>query len=154
MNASETIGPAAQPPGDHSMGSHGVATRWEAFRRWRHGRPFWAGAFTLLAALALISIPYATLRIGELTISLSTIGGASAVIIAALLLICAGSMWFRPQFRFAAGLMTILGSLVGLVTVNLGSFLISTTLGIIGGSLAVSWATPARRESASSSDDG
>jgi hypothetical protein len=117
----------------------------ERFRRWRRARPFWAGVSTAVATLLLVYLPYATLRVGEWTLSLGTLSGAAGLTIAVLLLVCAGAMWFRPEFRLAAGLVVVVLSLVALVTVNLGSFLFGTIFGIVGGSLAVAW-TPAASE--------
>lgn len=114
------------------------------FRRWRRSRPFWAGVSTVIAALLLLYLPYATLRLGEWTLSLGTLSGAAGLTIAVLLLVCAAAMWFRPEFRLAAGLVVVVLSLVALVAVNLGSFLFGTMFGIVGGSLAIAW-SPARK---------
>lgn len=115
------------------------------FRTWRRTRPFWAGVFTILAAVALVALPFVTLRIGDISLALNTISGAAGLTITALLLVCAGTMWLRPEFRLAAGVVTLVLSLVALVAVNLGSFLFGTILGIIGGSLAIAW-TPHRKK--------
>ncbi len=121
------------------------------FARWRGTRPFWAGACTLLAGLIVLFPPFAALRFGDVVISLNTLGGVSAMVIGVVLSICGITFWARPQFRMAAGIVTLLLSLVALVTVNLGSFLIGTVLGIIGSALGIAWSPgtqPARNSSA------
>jgi hypothetical protein len=128
-------GPDDQP----SRRSSGPARAWRAFRAWRRGRPFWAGLFTAAAGLIILAPPYATLHLGDLVISIKTLGGVSALLIGALLLMCAGAMWLRPGVRFPAGVVAVLLSLIALVTTNLGGFLVGTLLGLVGGALAVAW---------------
>ncbi|MEU3623204.1 hypothetical protein BS329_16950 [Amycolatopsis coloradensis] len=118
--------------------------RWRAFRGWRRQRPFAAGLFLILACVAIGLPPFASFRLGDFVLSIRTIGGMSGLLIAALLLICTGSLWSRPQYRVAAGVTAILVSLVALVSTNLGGFLVGTVLGLVGGALALSWAPPAR----------
>ncbi len=125
---------------DH-VDDHGtVRSGYRAFRRWRRTRPFWAGVFTLLAALVLLYPPYASLRFGDVVISLHTVGGISALVIGVVLIACAVSFWLRPEFRLAAGIVTLLLSVVAIVTANFGSFLIGTTLGLVGAALGIAWA--------------
>jgi hypothetical protein len=45
--------------------------------------------------------PFAALHLGDLVISLSTLGGAAALIIGVMLIITGISVWIRPQFRLA-----------------------------------------------------
>lgn len=116
-----------------------VRLGWQQFRQWRRQRPFWAGLFTLLSALILLYPPYASLQFGDAVISLRTLGGISATVIGIVMVICGVSLWIRPQFRTAAGIVTLLLALVAIVTANLGSFLIGTLLGLIGAALALSW---------------
>ncbi|GDY32385.1 DUF6114 domain-containing protein [Gandjariella thermophila] len=124
-----------------------VVGGWRVFRRWRHGRPFWAGLFLLASGVVILLPPYATLRFGDMVISINTLGGVSALVIGCLLLVCAATMWLRPRFRLFAGTAAVLLSLVALVTSNLGGFLVGTVLGLVGGALAVAWSDrrPARR---------
>ncbi|WP_447002292.1 DUF6114 domain-containing protein [Saccharothrix isguenensis] len=119
-----------------------VRAGWRGFRSWRRQRPFGAGVFLLPASVAIGLPPYASFRLGDLVLSIRTIGGVSALLIAALLLICAVSLWIRPQYRVAAGVTAILVSLIALVNSNLGGFLVGTALGLVGGALALSWAPP------------
>lgn len=130
---------------DHADNHGTVRSGWRAFRRWRRGRPFWAGVFTLLAALILLYPPYASLKFGDIVISLHTVGGISALVIGVVLIACAASFWLRPEFRLAAGIVTLLLSIVAIVTANFGSFLIGTTLGVIGAALAIAWSPKPKR---------
>jgi hypothetical protein len=124
-----------------------ISVGWREFRRWRRGRPFWAGMFLLASGVVILLPPYATLRFGDMVISINTLGGVSALVIGCLLLVCAATMWLRPRFRLFAGGAAVLLSLVALVTSNLGGFLVGTLLGLVGGALAVAWSDrrPARR---------
>ncbi|WNV90084.1 DUF6114 domain-containing protein [Umezawaea sp. Da 62-37] len=125
--------------------SSGLHRAWRAFRAWRRGRPFWAGLFVGLSGLVILAPPYANLRLGDLVISIKTFGGVSALLIGVLLEIAAGALWFRPGFRFPAGVVAVLLSLIALVTTNLGGFLVGTILGLLGGALAVSWTDRPRK---------
>ncbi|SFT53471.1 hypothetical protein SAMN04487904_103168 [Actinopolyspora lacussalsi subsp. righensis] len=117
----------------------GVPAVLAGFRRWRRTRPFWGGLFTLLAALLLLYPPYASLKFGDIEVSLRTTAGISALVIGVVMIACALSFWIRPEWRLSAGIVALLLSLVALVVVNLGSFLVGTTLGVIGSSLAIAW---------------
>ncbi|MFC5055943.1 DUF6114 domain-containing protein [Saccharothrix xinjiangensis] len=108
-------------------------------RRWRRGRPFGAGLFLLAGAVPVMAPPYATFRLGDALISVQTVGGVSALLVGALLLVCGLSLWVRPGYRVAAGVTAVLLSLVALVTSNLGGFLVGSLCGLVGGALAVSW---------------
>jgi hypothetical protein len=125
--------PLGGPPGRRS------------WRGWRRSRPFWAGCWTAAAAALLLAVPYSVLRVGDLTVALSTIGGSSALLIAIVLVACTYALWFRPDSRVVAGVIIIVVSVVALAVTNLGAFGLGTTLGIVGGSLAVAW-TPGRDE--------
>jgi hypothetical protein len=115
---------------------------WRAFRTWRRQRPFTAGLVLIPACAAIGLPPYASFRLGDLVLSIRTLGGVSALLIAALLLVCAGSLWTRPHYRVAAGVTAIVVSLAALVSSNLGGFLVGTTLGLAGGALAIAWTPP------------
>ncbi|MDQ7807366.1 DUF6114 domain-containing protein [Amycolatopsis sp. A133] len=125
---------------------------WRRFRDWRRHRPFGAGMFLLPACGAIGLPPYASFRLGDVVLSIRTIGGLSALLIAALLLICAVSLWTRPQYRVAAGVTAIVVSLAALVSTNLGGFVVGTVLGLVGGALALAWAPPADPSAGSSAD--
>ncbi|SHE76337.1 DUF6114 domain-containing protein [Streptoalloteichus hindustanus] len=115
------------------------AAGWAAFRRWRRGRPFGAGLLVGLGGVVVLAPPYATFRFGDVMIAINTIGGVSSLLIGVLLLVAAGSLWLRPQFRLAAGLAAMVLSLVAVVAANLGGFLVGTLLGVLGAALALAW---------------
>lgn len=112
---------------------------WRSFTAWRRGRPFWAGLFVAAGAFVILFPPFVGVKLGDMVISIQTLGGTSALLIGALLAICAVSLWIQPKFRLAAGIVTVLLSLVALVVTNLGGFLAGTVLSLLGGALAVAW---------------
>lgn len=114
---------------------------WRGFTAWRRGRPFWAGLFVALGGLVIVFPPFANLKFGDMMISIQTLGGVSALLIGVLLWICAATMWLQPKFRLAAGIVTVLLSLVAIVVTNLGGFVVGTVLSLLGGALAVAWTT-------------
>ncbi|MGW4208536.1 DUF6114 domain-containing protein [Lentzea sp. NPDC004789] len=112
---------------------------WRAFTAWRRGRPFWAGLFVAAGAIIILFPPFLGVKLGDMVISIQTLGGVSSLLIGLLLAICAVSLWLQPKFRLAAGIVTVLLSLVALVVTNLGGFLLGTLLSLLGGALAVAW---------------
>ena len=112
---------------------------WRAFTAWRRGRPLWAGLFVAGGALIIMFPPFFGVKLGDIVISIQTLGGVSALMIGSLLAICAVSLWVAPKFRLAAGIVTVLLSLVALVVTNMGGFLFGTILSLLGGALAVAW---------------
>lgn len=110
------------------------------FRAWRGSRPFWAGLLTLLGGVPIAYFPYATLKLGNMSIAMATTAGAGSLIIGVLLITLGLTMWFQAATRIFAGVAAILLALVSLVVSNIGGFLIGFLLALIGGALAVSWA--------------
>ncbi|QUQ71289.1 DUF6114 domain-containing protein [Kutzneria sp. CA-103260] len=125
-----------------------VGRAWRAFGRWRRSRPFWAGLFLLLSGLIIIFPPFASFQLGAMALSIQTVGGLSGALIGTLLVVCALSMWLRPQFRLAAGIAALILALVALVTTNLGGFIAGTLLGMIGSALAMAWTPKVRKRKA------
>ncbi|MEV6823797.1 DUF6114 domain-containing protein [Amycolatopsis sp. NPDC051102] len=142
MSASEPP-PPPRPERLPASGGRRARAAWRRFRHWRRRRPFGAGMFLLPACVAIGLPPYASFRLGDVVLSIRTIGGLSGLLIAVLLLVCAVSLWTRPQYRVAAGVTAIVVSLGALVSSNLGGFLVGTALGLVGGALALAWAPPA-----------
>ncbi len=70
-------------------------TRWQRWRHWRRTRPFWAGVFLTGSGLVILAPPVATLRLGDLAISIGTLGGASALVIGVMLTVIGISVWLR-----------------------------------------------------------
>lgn len=109
------------------------------FRQWRRTRPFWAGVFTLLSGFNFAAPVAVPIHIGTVTLATKLIVGPNALIIGAVMIVCGISLWIRREFRFVAGVITMILALVGLVAANLGSLLVGTILGLIGGGLAIAW---------------
>ncbi|MET7620168.1 DUF6114 domain-containing protein [Streptomyces sp. NPDC005408] len=110
------------------------------FRNWRGQRPFWAGLFTLLGGIPIAYLPYASLKLGHMTLSMATTAGAGSLIIGVLLITLGFTMWFQAAVRVFAGVAAILLALISIPVANLGGFLIGFLLALMGGALAVSWA--------------
>lgn len=108
------------------------------FRGWRRTRPFWAGLFGLFAALVIVQ-PVSTIDLGSLSLTLQTVGGMSAVLIAVVLACCAIGLWVRPQFRIACGVVSIVAALLSLPNANLGGFGVGLACGMVSGALAIAW---------------
>ncbi|ARP72417.1 hypothetical protein LK07_24615 [Streptomyces pluripotens] len=126
------------------------------FRAWRGTRPFWAGLLVLLAGFPIIYFPYYHLRLGHLTLAMSTTAGAGSLIIGVLLFVLGISLWFQKHVRTFAGVAAILLALVSIPVSNLGGFIIGFVLALIGGAMAVAWApgVPAQPEPATEATPG
>lgn len=123
------------------------------FRQWRCSRPFWAGFCTLGAGLLILFPPYASLKFGDIVVSLNTLTGISAMVIGVLLVCCGLSFWTRQEFRVPAGVVALLLSVAAIVTANLGSFLLGTLLGVVGAALGIAWTPKARQRAAAEESD-
>lgn len=110
------------------------------FRDWRGTRPFWAGLFTLLGGVPIAYFPYATFKLGNMSLAMATTAGAGSLIIGVLLVTLGLTMWFQQATRIFAGVASIVLALVSLVVSNIGGFVIGFVLSMLGGALAVSWA--------------
>lgn len=111
---------------------------WARFRAWRRSRPFWGGVFGLLCALVLI-MPFGTIKIGALTLSLQSLSGMSAVLLTVVITCCAVGVWVRPEFRIVCGLVTVVAALVSLPNVNFGGFGLGLVSGLVAGALMIAW---------------
>jgi hypothetical protein len=111
----------------------------DAFRRFRWGRPFWAGLYMIIAGVPIAYFPYAHLTLGQLTIRMATTAGAGSLVIGVLLVVLGVTIWFQPHVRIFAGVAAILLSLVSLVVSNFGGFLVGFLFGMIGGAMSVAW---------------
>lgn len=115
------------------------------FRRWRRTRPFWGGLGILVGATVILVVPFITLRIGELTVSLATPGGAvAAVLVAAVLVCCAGAAWWRPRFTTTAGVVALVAALVAVLFATLGGLVVGSLLTALGAAATLAW-TPSPR---------
>ncbi|QGV78432.1 DUF6114 domain-containing protein [Streptomyces ficellus] len=123
-----------------STGSRGF-TYWRLrFRAWRGNRPFWGGLFTMIGGLPIAYLPYADLRLGNMTIAMATTAGAGSLIIGVLLVTLGLTMWFHSVVRVFAGVAAIVLALVSLPVANIGGFLIGFLFALLGGALSASWA--------------
>jgi hypothetical protein len=118
-----------------------IVRGWRSFAIWRRSRPFWAGLWTLLAALELWSIPFLQplLVQHKLNIKISGIAGVSTMAITPALIMMAAAMWFAPSYRIFASVFTLICALLSMVVSNFGGFLLGMLLGVFGGGLAFSW---------------
>ncbi|MFD7610841.1 DUF6114 domain-containing protein [Streptomyces sp. NPDC059828] len=123
------------------------------FRAWRGQRPFWAGLLTLLGGIPIIYFPYASLKLGHMTLSLQTNAGSGALIIGVLLFTLGFTLWFQPLVRTFAGIAAILLALVSIPLANLGGFFFGFLFALIGGALGVAWA-PGKPADESPATDG
>lgn len=105
------------------------------FRRWRRGRPFYAGISILLAALEISMATQSGL--GKL-LSMG-VPGVSTVFISVFLAVFAVTVWFFPAYRVFSGIAAIMIALLSLIATNLGGFLLGFLLAMLGGSFAVAW---------------
>ncbi|MFH8452058.1 DUF6114 domain-containing protein [Streptomyces fungicidicus] len=128
---------SAETPGESAGNFARLRLR---FRDWRGTRPFWAGLFTLLGGIPIAYFPYATLKLGHMSLAMATTAGAGSLIIGVLLVTLGLTMWFQSATRVFAGVAAILLALVSLVVSNIGGFLIGFLLALVGGALALSWA--------------
>ncbi|MFV2119743.1 DUF6114 domain-containing protein [Streptomyces sp. Act-28] len=136
---------SAESPEQNEHHIHAVRRR---FRDWRGTRPFWAGLLTLLGGIPISYFPYATLKLGQMTLSMATTAGAGSLIIGVLLVTLGLTMWFQQAVRIFAGVAAILLALVSLPVANLGGFFVGFLPALIGGALSISWA-PGQPESES-----
>lgn len=109
------------------------------FRDWRGHRPFWAGLFTLLGGVPIAYFPYATLKLGHMSLAMATTAGAGSLIIGVLLITLGLTMWFQQATRIFAGVASILLALVSLVVSNIGGFVVGYLLAMVGGALSLAW---------------
>lgn len=110
-------------------------------RRWWRSRPAVAGFLLAAAGLVLIFPPYASLTLGEMTIAVQTLGGASALVLGLAMLGCAIWLWSRPPRGVRAVIAAGAGllALAAIPAANLGGFLIATTFGLLGAAGSLAW---------------
>ena len=114
----------------------------QGFRRWRRGRPFWGGLFTILGGVEILLLPLLKF---PLMVQVG-IAGVSGLIAGVLMVVLGLAVWIAPHYRVFAGIAVILLSLMSFLTSNFGGFLLGMLLGLVGGSLACAW-TPIRPRS-------
>ncbi|MGW7463229.1 DUF6114 domain-containing protein [Streptomyces xantholiticus] len=130
---------SAETAVSHGRDEHFIRVFRRNFRSWRGQRPFWAGLFTLLGGIPIAYFPYASLKLGHMTLSMATTAGAGSLIIGVLLVTLGLTMWFQAVARVFAGIAAILLALVSIPIANLGGFVIGFLFSLVGGALALSW---------------
>jgi hypothetical protein len=110
----------------------GPRLRW---RRWRRSRPFWGGLVTAVAGAEICVIPLAPMEV----MLHQGIAGVPSVLLGIVMIMLGVSVWWSPQYRSLAGVVTTLIAAAALVMSNLGGFLIGTVLGIVGGAMTFAW---------------
>jgi len=108
-----------------------------AFRLWRRTRPFWGGLLVIAGAGEILSSEQGPFQI---VIHIG-IQGLAGYLIPVMLLLCGVLLWFNPAQRIFYSLLAIVLALGSWITSNLGGFFIGMMLGIVGGALALAWAT-------------
>jgi len=105
------------------------------FRRWRRGRPFYAGLSVAIAGLDIWYWPHS--GVGKM-LSMG-LPGISSLFIAIFLLVFAITVWFFPTYRVFSGIASIMLALLSLVATNLGGFFLGFLFGMFGGAFAIAW---------------
>ena len=125
----------------YAGGQNVLVRGWHAFTLWRRSRPFWAGLWTIVAALELWSIPFLQplLVQHKLNIKMGGIAGVSTMAMTPVMIMMALTMWFWPSYRIFAAVCTLICALLSMVVSNFGGFLFGMLLGVLGGGLAFSW---------------
>ena len=121
----------------------GNASLWQQFRSWRRSRPFWGAFFALLAGAEILLTEIAPFGI---IIHMGT-RGLLGYAVPILMMLCGLMLWFAPHPRAFYASLILLLSLASFLTTNLGGFILGMLLGLLGGSLAISWAPGERQRS-------
>lgn len=108
---------------------------WRSWRQWRKGRPFWGGLLVVLAGAEICSLPLAPLEV----MLHQGVAGISSVLMGLIIVLMGLSLWFAPQYRSLAGIVTVMLAAACLVLSNLGGFFVGTLSAIVGGSLGFAW---------------
>jgi hypothetical protein len=118
------------------------------FRLWRRGRPFWGGLILMLAGAQLwLSTNFNPFHF-EISFGPT---GFLVILLPLILLLCGFLVWFTPQHRVFYGVIGTVTAIYSLLGLNLGGWFIGTLLGILGGSLVISW-TPIAPHSPATAD--
>lgn len=110
-------------------------TYWDVFTAWRRSRPFWGALFSIIGGLWILLVEIAPFRVVVHIGPVGLIGYAVPI----LMVLCGILLWFAPHPRAFYASLILLLSLGSWVTSNLGGFIIGMILGLVGGSLALTW---------------
>ena len=117
----------------------GRAGRRAAFRRWRHGRPFWGGLLLAFGGAWILLTMKASLKV-VLHIGMQ---GLAGYLLPVLMVLLGLLTLFNPAQRLFYSITGVLVSLGTWLTSNLGGFLVGLLLGVVGSCLVFGW-LPAR----------
>jgi hypothetical protein len=109
-----------------------VYGRWRA---WRKSRPFVGALLAILGGTEILLAISAPLPV-VIHFGVSNLIGFALPI---LIILCGLMLWFAPHPRAFYAMLILLSSLATWLTSNFGGFFLGMLLGIIGGSLALSW---------------
>ncbi|MFI7290225.1 DUF6114 domain-containing protein [Streptomyces anulatus] len=127
-------------PESTGQNEHYIRVLRRRFRAWRGHRPFWAGLFTMAGGVPIAYFPYASMKLGNMTLAMSTTAGAGSLIIGVLLITLGLTMWYHSIVRVFAGVAAILLALISIPVANIGGFVVGFVLALVGGALSISWA--------------
>ncbi|MFE9422790.1 DUF6114 domain-containing protein [Kitasatospora sp. NPDC006697] len=130
-----TTATAGLPP-EEADRSVPLATR---FTNWRRSRPFWGGLLAVIAGVPILYFPYAHMKLGSLTVAMSTTAGAGSLVIGVLLMVLGISAWYQPASRIFCGVGVTILTLISIPVSNLGGFLLGLIPGLIAGGLLCAW---------------
>lgn len=105
------------------------------WRAWRKGRPFVGALLAILAGIEILVLYTAPLPVFIHFGVVNLIGDAVPIVI----ILCGLMLWFAPQPRAFYASLILLLSLASFLTSNLGGFVLGMLVGLVGGSLALSW---------------
>lgn len=104
------------------------------FKRWRMSRPFWGATFSLLAGLIILYMPIHLLEVALRPGNFVVLG----LLFGGLMTIIGILSYFYTRLNIIFGIITIFLSIASILGA-LGRLFVGTLLGIIGGSLLLSW---------------
>ncbi|MFF4148797.1 DUF6114 domain-containing protein [Streptomyces sp. NPDC001651] len=113
----------------------GLAGKRAAFRRWRHGRPFWGGLLLAFGGAWILLTMKASLKV-VLHIGMQ---GLAGYLLPVLMVLLGLLTLFNPAQRLFYSITGVLVSLGTWLTSNLGGFLVGLLLGVVGSCLVFGW---------------
>jgi hypothetical protein len=123
--------------------SHAAPSRpslYARYRTWRRGRPFVGALLAIIAGTEILLTVSAPLPVVVHFGIVNLIGFAVPI----LMILCGLMLWFAPHPRAFYASLILLLSLASWLTSNLGGFIIGMLIGLVGGSLALSWSPDKR----------
>ena len=125
-------------------------SRRERFAQWRGTRPFWGGAWTIVAGVYLWSLTAAPIGV----VVIQGVGAISAIVICLVYILMALVAWSQPQLRVVTGGIVIVLALAAIFLTNLGGFIVGTLMGLHGGASMIAWKPFVRRWTRPTPPDG